>query len=291
MSDSKKKGVCSLMSDFNVKFIATDMDGTLLNEQGRLARDFYDVYHQLQQQGVLFAAASGRQYYSLKETFAPVQDSMVFIAENGTLVMHGGKELYSCTMSKDSTDAIIRQARGIEGTHVVLCGKQSAYIEAQDPDALAEIQKYYHRCEQVDDLLSVEDEFIKVAICHFGGTEDLVYPSVNEKFGHNHKVVISARIWLDVMNEQASKGAAIEHLQKTLGFSYEQTMSFGDYFNDVEMLQASYYSYAVANAHEKVKTYARFIAPSNSEFGVMQVIRQYLAQSGKPADPSGNEKE
>jgi len=53
-------------------------------------------------------------------------------------------------------------------------------------------------------------------------------------------------------------------------------MSFGDYFNDIEMLQASFHSYAVENAHEKVKTFARFSAPSNREHGVLKVIRDYL---------------
>ena len=137
-------------------------------------------------------------------------------------------------------------------------------------------EKYYHRCEQVDDLLLVEDNFIKVAICHFDGTETHAYPALNSRFGKDHQVVVSDHIWLDLMNIEASKGKAIEHLQNSLGFTYKQTMSFGDYFNDVEMLKASYHSYAVENAHEEVKVHACFRAPSNEEAGVMKVIRDVL---------------
>jgi Cof subfamily protein (haloacid dehalogenase superfamily) len=264
------------MSQHNIKFIAADMDGTLLDTEGHLSPDFFDVFQQLDQKGIMFAAASGRQYYSLLQTFSAVKERMMFIAENGTLVMHQGKELYSCTIDIDSIHRIIKEARLIEGAHIVLCGKKSAYIETQKPGALAEIKKYYHRCDYVKDLLAVEDEFIKVAICHFEGSQDLVYPSINAKFNADHKVVVSAKIWLDVMNINASKGDAIKHLQETLNFSFEQTMSFGDYFNDIEMLQASFHSYAVENAHEKVKTFARFSAPSNSESGVLKVIRETL---------------
>ncbi len=264
------------MSQHSIKFIAADMDGTLLNEMGKLDPKFFDIYQKLTEKGIIFAAASGRQYYSLIETFSPADHDMMFIAENGTLVMHRGEELYSCTIGKSSVKKIINQARSIEDTHVVLCGKKSAYIETTSPQAVKEIQKYYHRCEFVDDLLSVEDEFIKVAICHFDGSEEHLYPIINSKFGHDHKVVVSAKVWLDVMNAVASKGAAIEHLQNTLGFSFEETMSFGDYFNDVEMLQASYHSYAMENAHEKVKQYARYRAPSNQESGVLTVINEYL---------------
>lgn len=261
----------------DIKFIASDMDGTLLNENSQLDPKFYDVYERLEARGIMFAAASGRQYYSLVETFAPLRDRMVFIAENGTLVMHKGQELYSCTIPKSEAEVVVKQARLIEGAHLVLCGKQSAYIETQDPQALKEFAKYYHRCEFVEDVLNVDDDFIKIAICHFEGAEELVFPLMEAQFGQIHQVVVSGKIWLDVMNANASKGAAMKHLQKTLGFSYEQTMSFGDYLNDVEMLKESYYSYAMDNAHPEVKKLARFIAPSNQEAGVLQVIEELLA--------------
>lgn len=264
------------MPQNNIKFIAADMDGTLLDNEGRLSPDFFDVFQQLQQRDIMFAAASGRQYYSLLKMFYEVKDSMMFIAENGTLVMHQGKELFSCTIDPESIHRIIKEARLIKGSHIVLCGKKSAYIEAQSPEAIEEIKKYYDRCEEVKDLLAVEDDFIKVAICHFDGSQKLLYPSIYEKFNADHRVVVSARIWLDVMNINASKGNAIKYLQETLKFSFEQTMSFGDYFNDIEMLQASFHSYAVENAHEKVKTFARFSAPSNSDAGVLKVIRDHL---------------
>jgi Cof subfamily protein (haloacid dehalogenase superfamily) len=266
------------MSQHNIKFIASDMDGTLLDNNGCLSPDFFEIFDQLEQKGIMFAAASGRQYYSLLQIFSPVKERMMFIAENGTLVMYQGKELYSCTIDTDSIHRIIKEARLIEGSHVVLCGKKSAYIETKLPKALNEIKKYYHRCDIVKDLLAVEDEFIKVAICHFDGSQEHVYPSINDKFCTDHKVVISAKIWLDVMNIKASKGDAIKYLQQTLKFGFEHTMSFGDYFNDIEMLQASFHSYAVENAHEEVKTVARFKAPSNSNSGVLKVIRDSLLQ-------------
>ncbi|WP_456295747.1 Cof-type HAD-IIB family hydrolase [Vibrio sp. AK197] len=267
------------MSDNQVKFIAADMDGTLLNEHGQLDPEFFDVFSKLEQKGIIFAAASGRQYYSLLDTFDAIKDRMMFVAENGTFVIHKGEELYSNPIDKPSVIAIIKEARKIPNTHIVLCGKRSAYIETQDQKANTEVQNYYHRCELVDDLLNVDDEFIKIALCHFEGTEEHVFPAINQQFGETHKVVVSAKIWLDVMDASASKGAAIKELQKRLGFSYEQTMSFGDYFNDVEMLEQSYHSYAVENAHPGVKQYARFRAPSNKESGVIQVLKQLIDAS------------
>lgn len=266
------------MSQRNIKFIATDMDGTLLDGHGQLDPEFFNLHPLLVEKDILFAAASGRQYYSLLDTFSDVKDQIMFIAENGTLVMYKGKELYSLPLEPSVIHSLIEAARGIEGAHIVLCGKRSAYIETEDHRAREEVQKYYHRCEIVQDLTTIEDDFLKVAICHFDGSEKHIYPVINSAFGDTQKVVVSAKIWLDVMNSAASKGDAIEHLQQQLGFTHEQTMSFGDYFNDVEMLQASYHSYAVDNAHDGVKAYARFRAPSNNESGVLVVLKELLAE-------------
>ncbi len=263
-----------------IKFIAADMDGTLLNENSELPSQFFNVFDQLKDRNILFAAASGRQYYSLLDTFSPIKNDMIFIAENGTLVMHQGQELYSCTMPKEDIRELVSLARTIENAHIVLAGIQSAYIETKDPQALEEFSKYYHRCQYVEDLLNVSnDDFIKIAICHFDGSEEKIFPIINQSFGSSHKVVVSGKIWLDVMNNSASKGDAIRKLQQRLGFTYEQTMSFGDYLNDTELLQESYYSYAMENAHEKIKELARFHAPSNRDEGVITtIIDQVLNQ-------------
>jgi len=264
------------MSHRNVKFIATDMDGTFLDQNGEFDPEFFDIHSKLIERDILFAAASGRQYYSLVDSFASIKDQVMFIAENGTLVMYKGEELYSQPLEASVIEDLVTLARTIEDAHIVLCGKHSAYIETSDDQARNEVHKYYHRCTEVDDLLSVEDDFLKVAICHFGGSEKHIYPIINPAYGETQKVVVSAKIWLDVMHPSASKGSAIKQLQSKLGFSYEQTMSFGDYFNDVEMLQESYYSYAVENAHESVKKYARFSAPSNNDNGVLVVLKELL---------------
>ncbi|MDR9830930.1 HAD family hydrolase [Vibrio sp. FNV 38] len=264
------------MQDTTIKFIASDMDGTLLDQYGRLNPELFDIVLKLAEKDILFSAASGRQYYSLKDTFAPVHDNIVYVAENGTLVMYKDKELYSCTMPKDEIISIIQAARKIDGAYIVLCGKRSAYIETQDNIALEEFQKYYHQCEYVSNLLSVEDDFIKVAICHFSGTEEHVNPKMAAQFSTTHQVVVSAKIWLDVMNAKASKGAAITHLQQIMGFGPEHSMAFGDYLNDIEMLQVCDHSFAMDNAHDKVKEVAKHLAPSNHQSGVITTIRSLL---------------
>lgn len=259
-----------------IRFIATDMDGTLLNDVNELPHDFLDVFNDLDAKDILFAAASGRQYFTLLKMFESIKDKILFIAENGTLVMYQGKELYSAMLPKSESDLIIETVRNIENSHIVLCGKKSAYIETKDKQAQQEIIKYCHNIMFVDDLLDVDDEVIKISVLNFKGTEEYVYPLVAPLFAATHQVVVSGKIWLDFMDKQASKGQAIKAMRDKFGFTFENSMSFGDFFNDVEMLHETYFSYAMGNAHPEIKKLARFIAPSNNEQGVITVIKQQV---------------
>ena len=84
-----------------IKLIATDMDGTLLNSKHEIDDSFYEVLPKLQEKGIKFTIASGRQYYSLLDTFEGISDNLLFIAENGTYVMYRGEEIMVNPLDKD----------------------------------------------------------------------------------------------------------------------------------------------------------------------------------------------
>ena len=65
-------------------------------------------------------------------------------------------------------------------------------------------------------------------------------------------------------------------LQNRLGISQDETMIFGDYNNDIEMLQKGYFSFAMKNAHQNVKSIARFSTKSNDENGVEYILQKVI---------------
>lgn len=257
-----------------IKLIATDMDGTLLRDDGKLPEGFYELFHRLEEKGVYFAIASGRQYYTLLDNMAPVKEKMAFIAENGAVVMHRGKELFSCAVDRQMVEGIIRDAREVENCDIVLCGKNGAYIETEKDVFGEEVKKYYHRRQSVQDLLAVRDDILKIAVYDYASSEENSYRELYPKWGRKVNVTVSGKHWLDLGRPDVNKGVGLRQIQKTLGISEGETMIFGDYFNDVPMMEAAYYSYAMKNAPEEVKRKARFEAPANEEEGVLEVIRK-----------------
>lgn len=256
-----------------IKLIASDMDGTLLDENGKLNKDFFHVFKQLKEKNVIFAAASGRQYFNLAENFKSVKDDMLFICENGTYVLHKDKELYSNVLDKSYVNALIKHGRTINGCEVVLCGKKSAYIEKNYEKFITEIEKYYFKYTIVDDLMDVDDDILKVTICDFLGSKENSNNIIFPKWGSKLHVTVSGKIWLDITNKDANKGIALENVQEKLNVSYDETMVFGDYYNDLEMLTKAHYSFAMENAPCEVKAKSNFVAKSNADNGVLEEIK------------------
>ncbi len=257
-----------------IKLIATDMDGTLLNSKGQLPEDFFEVFKQLQSKNILFAAASGRQYFTLLENFKPVSEEMLFIAENGTYVVYKGEELAVHPLDKVVAHKLIKHARQL-GVDIVLATSNGAYLESAEKQFISEVSKYYVKYEIVEDLLQVEGDILKVTLCDFKGAETHSYPAYKE-FEDEVQICVAGEIWLDIMTKGMNKGVAICDIQKKLAIGHEETMVFGDYLNDLEMLQNAYYSYAMENAHPQLKKIARFRAKSNDESGVIEKIKEII---------------
>lgn len=164
-----------------------------------------------------------------------------------------------------------------------MCGKRSAYVERTDPAFIAEAATYYAKLTTVEDLTAVNDEIFKIALFDFGSAEHSTAPALKE-FAATHQVVVPGMHWIDIMNTTANKGAAVHRLQRDLGITPGQTMAFGDYLNDLEMLDAAAWSFAVANAHPEVLRRARYRAASTHDLGVIRTISKLLPCLGS----SGN---
>ncbi|KQS31593.1 HAD family hydrolase [Dyadobacter sp. Leaf189] len=262
------------MNFSDIKLIATDMDGTLLNSKHELNESFYPIFRKIKDHGIIFVAASGRQYFNLTKTLEKVCDEVIFAAENGSYVVFKDEEIHVQATDPEIVRELVTTSRGIPNTYPIICGKKKAYVENDEPEFIDHLKLYFERYEIVEDLLEVkDDQFLKFTVCDLAGSEVNSYPHY-KKYEDILKVKVSGPIWLDISDKRANKGRAMEVLQEKFNITPEQTMAFGDYLNDLEMLGKAGYSYAMANAHPDIKKIARFIAKSNDENGVVEVLTE-----------------
>jgi hydroxymethylpyrimidine pyrophosphatase-like HAD family hydrolase len=147
-----------------------------------LSEDFFPLFNRLKSKGLLFAAASGRQFYNILNRFESVKDDMVFVAENGSYVVYKSEELLVQDMEPAIVKELLEIARNIKDVNIILCGKKRAYVESVYPPFMQNLQMYYDRYEVVEDLMQVtDDQFLKIAICDLAGSEKNSYHHFKHK--------------------------------------------------------------------------------------------------------------
>src|SRR4051812_47425579 len=119
----------SLMDLSNIKFVAVDMDGTLLNANHELSDEFYPLFDRMKAKDILFSVASGRQYYNLLNRFKPISDDVIFIADNGSYVAYRNEEILVQAMEPAVVKDLLTAAAAIPSCYPILCGKNRAYVQ------------------------------------------------------------------------------------------------------------------------------------------------------------------
>ncbi|MFV0540766.1 MAG: HAD family hydrolase [Aestuariibaculum sp.] len=263
--------------DFSkVKLVVSDMDGTLLNPNSEVSNRFINQFKELKKQNVHFVAASGRQYQSILDKLDFIKDDISIIAENGGMMKLNQKEHILLELDTEHIAKTINILRQVEGAYIVLCGRKSAYIETDDLEFISFFSDYYKTYSIVDDLTEVKNDcFLKIAVYHNKSSEKYIFPSTTV-LQNDLKVIVSGKNWLDISHAQANKGYALSILQKELGISKAETMAFGDYNNDLDMLKLAEFSFAMENAHDDVKKTARYKTKSNAEEGVENVLDKLI---------------
>ena len=290
-----------------IRLVAVDMDGTLLDDEKNFPPGLDELLDHLEQRGVVFVPASGRQVWTLIDMF-PERPGLTFIGENGAIVMRDGREISSAPLDLATVRESVRLVRQYalprpgataaredagEGSlrenfdgGLVVCGKNCAYVERTDEAFLAAVAPYYTRTQCVDDLVKVIDDIeqgrideaiIKLAVYSAGDVTALADQTLG-RFARSHQFAISAANWADLQDRGVDKGRALRALQEYLGVTPGQTAVFGDAGNDLSMIAQAEFSFAMENASADVRAAARFLAPSNNEAGVVKVLQVLLAE-------------
>jgi len=165
-----------------IRLIATDLDGTLLDRNGCLPEDTFEVIRELEKCGIHFAAASGRQYGNLMRLFAPVAHQMAFVCENGAYCVVEGKDAATTEMPPAIVEEVIADIKERK-MNLLISGKHTCYM-------LDENRKYtddiVYRLRNTVTIVSSEKEIMEPILKISGqidsGVADLA-PALLKKWG------------------------------------------------------------------------------------------------------------
>ncbi|MBQ8506186.1 MAG: HAD family phosphatase [Clostridia bacterium] len=270
----------------DIRLIFSDIDRTILPAKGNISPATAKAVADCRARGVEFVVASGRWYPAAKlisEGQLGVRDGYMIICNGGAVVRSDGSPLMEWGMSDAEVKAVydilwpekvmmtayVRNAIfRLRGEYLTVFSlpevgffSENAAYEVVDGDHarfVSEGMRHPYKMEAYSDdfaLLARLREKLSAA-----GLQ------VNSSFPCN----------LEIMGSGMGKGAAVRWLTQHLGFSAEQTMGFGDYTNDIPMLENVGWPVAVDNACDEVKKICRMVAPACDDDGVAKFIGKYI---------------
>lgn len=266
------------MNKKNIKLIATDLDGTFLNESKKITKTNKNIINFLIKNGIEFVVASGRDYTSIIDLTEDINKINYYICLNGAKIYKNNKIIYKETIDKHICLEILKKAVKMNINYSGTAGKDICFSQLDTEyykEFYLEKRNFNFISNENKDKIVVRD-FEKMVF--FGEVEKLapLRIFIEKNFSNYVNVFMSGEKVMDVININSNKGKALKFIANDQNISLENIISFGDNENDLDMLKEAGISVAVKNARDIVKKYAKEETDSNEYDGVGIFLKKYF---------------
>lgn len=275
------------MNSMNIRLIALDLDGTLLDSQKRLSSRNEKVLMECIRQGIEIVPCTGRIWSGVPSFIREFPGIHYAITTNGAVIedVANHKVIKETKLSCQKAAQLMELGRKFHTMYDVyvgtrgfgelrFCGRmdefgvppqvQKMLFDTRDfvPDAVAHIMQLGSQAEKVNYFFSDMEER-KRAKAALEARGDVI---ISSSFPYN----------LEINEIGATKGNGILTLAEHLGLDMSQTMGFGDGENDLTMMQMSGIGVAMGNGVDCVKEAADYVTDTNDEDGVAAAIEKLV---------------
>ena len=270
----------------DIKVIATDMDGTLLDPKGQLDLPRLEkILDKLDQCDIRFVIATGNEVHRMRQLLGHLAERVVLVVANGARIFENNELIQAQTWDDAMVDRALAHFKGREcQDQFVVTAMNGGFVK--EGTVFTELDKFMtpEMIEKLYQRLNFVDEFdsslfggvLKMSMVVGEERLDSVLQEINDLFDGHVRAVSSGYGCIDILQDGIHKAWGLVELLKRWNLKPEQIMAFGDSENDIEMLELAGISFAMENAEEAVKRVATKVAPANSQAGVYQVLENWL---------------
>ena len=279
-----------------IKVIASDMDGTLLGDDHKIAPETQVAIKRACDAGIRFMVATGRNFRgamdALKDT--EVRNPQREVVKRTPIPIDLCEEVYeelkeypvSVIFFTDRYDYRLGTKKEIE--EGIIRQIRLFHMDKNDSDEKirnsAQFLQIAGNTRGISDIRSLEEcETPVYKIFIFAGDVDMLQ-EIGEKLGQNPELAVASSFILnqEVTEVRAQKGPVLKEYIESLGYTMDEVMVLGDSLNDYSMISMDFgATVAMENAVPEIKKAAKYITKSNNEFGVAYAIDQVLERQGK----------
>lgn len=276
-----------------IQLILSDLDETLLNDDGTIYPENIAAIQAFTQNGGYFVPNTGRSYKSVYGTLAQLglnKTTQYVVSYNGGAIVaiapDGQEEIVvehgmSLTLAQKIFD--LGQVNDVVDTHVYTRDNLYIYnISATDQRYMTERQVPYTEITTTDlSFMANEGPVMKVIFEHPDpAVQQVIADAVTAVVGDEVLVTFSSNRYVEFNPKGVDKGVTGLELADILGIARDDTAAIGDNLNDAAQIKAAGVGVAVANAKPEIKALADVVlTTTNNEAAVANFIQHYAQKS------------
>ena len=258
------------------KLIASDLDGTLLNDNSEITGRTKAAIRAAIAKGALFVPATGRPLCGVERVNILLEGDMPFVLFNGAKVMTGKTKRLLFEQNLDSACALGIWQLGLErDIPIIIWVDETLYIN-RDCDEVREYRKITGATIHLTDDISGLQGITKMLWLCDPAQALRWQDELNARFAGRVNCHTSWPQMLEFVDAKASKGLALAAIGAAYGIDRSEMIAFGDNYNDVSMLEYAGLGIAMANAPEDIKAKCQEVTLSNNEDGVAVAMERYV---------------
>ena len=269
------------------KLIVSDFDGTLAEDDKNISQRNISAIKSYVNRGGKFVVCTGRMSDSvvpLREIFGTQNQSICEIGSNGSEIRDAkGNLLSSHGINPAVARRIIEKAMQMDW-HVHYYDLERGYACVKERDfIITNYEKVTGTVCKVVDLLGYIDEHpdviipkIMIVVAKEDMEKTVAEMEKDEYEGTIH--TLSTANFLEYLPDSAGKGRALSWLANYYGIDLSETIAIGDNLNDMSMIETAGLGVAVASGREQLIAIADYVAPSNNESAVADVIEKFCGE-------------
>ena len=265
------------------KLIALDIDGTLLNSEKKITNEVFNSIQEAKKAGAKVVLSTGRPLPGVTPLLDELNlndDGDYVICFNGAVVQEvkSKKVLSNIQMCHDDF-VLINDIAKQNNTHIhintptnLIVPEKTASKYTMHEANLNNIDVVCMKEEDIDDNIT----YCKIMIVDEPEKLEEVLENIPKELFDKYTIVRSAPFFLEFLNKNANKGAALKILCNTINIPISKSIAVGDEENDQHMIKMAGLGVAMGNARDSIKDIANYVTCSNNEHGVAKVIDKFI---------------
>jgi Cof subfamily protein (haloacid dehalogenase superfamily) len=266
------------------RLVATDVDGTLLDPDGRVTARAAGAIGRAVAAGVGFVLVTGRPPRWIAPVVAELPVARLAVCANGAVLYDAAQDrvVWAHTLAPDVLTALEAAVAAVlpgSGLAVERVG-ESAHDAAVE--SFTAEPGYVHAWDNPDHTASTRAELlarpaVKMLVREPGMTSDAMVAALTPGLGHLVDLTFSHPGGLVEMSPPGiTKATGLAAVARSLGVDAADVVAFGDMPNDREMLAWAGHGVAMGNAHPDLHGVADEVTATNGEDGLAVVLERWF---------------